>query len=234
MTHRTATSAPTILRVEPLRPRGLNVRVHLDRGEPLEVALEALERLALGAGDPLPAERRHHLLNADADVRVRDAALRLLSHRARTRSELRRRLVARTFRPARVDHCLDRLAARGLLDDASVAAAFVRDRLHHRPRASTRLTQELRAKGVAPEVAERVVATVLDDEDVSEADLARRVVEGWLRRQGPGTLEALACTSRSPQREKARRRLRGYLARRGFRGASLAGALQAALEGPLR
>jgi regulatory protein len=226
---RSRASVPTILLVEPLRPRGLRVRIHLDRGEPVEVALEALERLALGAGDDLPANRRHHLLDADADVRIRDAALSLLSHRARTRSELRRRLLGKGFQPARVDHALDRLEARGLLDDAAVAAAFVRDRLRHRPRGPGRLTQELRAKGVRPELAERVVEDVLEDEALSEADLARRVVEGWLRRQGAATLKGLTAPRRAPEAEKARRRLHGYLARRGFRGEALGRAVDTAV-----
>jgi regulatory protein len=223
------TPDPTILRAEPLRPRGLRVRHLLDRGEPLEVALEALERMALGVGDALPAHRRHHLLDADADVRIRDAALSLLSHRARTRADLRRRLVAKGFRPARVDPALDRLEARGLLDDAALAAAFVRDRLRHRPRGQVRLAQELRAKGVRPELAERVVEDVLADEEVSEADLARRVVEGWLSRQGAATLEGLTAPRGTPAAEKARRRLHGYLARRGFRGATLGQAVDTAL-----
>lgn len=212
---------PVILRVEPLRPRGLRVRVHLDRGEPLEVALEALERERLGVGDALPRNRRHHLLDADADVRIREAALNLLSYRARTRAELRRKLLAKGFQPARVDPSLDRLEARGLLDDAAVAAAFVRDRLHHRPRGKARLSQELRAKGVTAELAERVVDDVLADESVTESDLARRVVEGWIRRQGAPTLKALASTRRSAESQKARRRLQGYLARRGFMGTAL-------------
>lgn len=220
---------PVIQRVEPLRPRGLRVRLHLDRGEPLEVALEALERLTLGVGDTLPANRRHHLLDADADVRIRDAALSLLSHRARTRAELRRRLVAKGFRPARVDPALDRLAARGLLDDDAVAAAFVRDRLRHRPRGRVRLAQELRARGVAAELAERVVDGVLDDEEVNEAELARRVVEGWLRRQGAPTRAGLVAPRGTPEAEKARRRLYGYLARRGFRGAALGRAMDLAV-----
>ena len=84
---------PRIVRLEPLRPRGLRLRVHLDRGDPLEeVALEALERLGLGVGDALPAKHRHLLLDADAEVKVREAALNLLSYRARTRTELKRKL----------------------------------------------------------------------------------------------------------------------------------------------
>ncbi|MDP2958292.1 MAG: regulatory protein RecX [Longimicrobiales bacterium] len=212
---------PVITRLEPLRPRGLRVRVHLDQGDPLEVALEALERLGLGVGDPLPPNRRHHLLDADAEVAIREAALNLLSHRARTRAELRSKLVGRGFRPARVDPCLDRLEERGLLDDAAVASAFVRDRIRHRPRGARRLTQELRAKGVGDAAARQVVDGVLEEESLTETDLARRVLEGWLKRQSRSVRQALAGSAPTPELEKARRRLYGYLARRGFAGPAL-------------
>jgi regulatory protein len=216
---------PVITRLEPLRPQGLRVRVHLDAGEPFEVALEALETLRLGLGDSLPSSSRHHLLNADADVQIRDAALNLLSYRARTRAELRRRLVVKGFRPARIDVCLDRLQARGLLDDAAVAAAFVRDRLRHRPRTRSLLARELRARGVEADLAVRVVEHVLDEEAVTEATLAERVVQAWLSRQGEAVRCALASRDRSAASEKAYRRLHGYLARRGFAGDGLSRAI---------
>jgi regulatory protein len=215
---------PIITRLEPLR--GLRARVHLDRGEPFEVALEALERMGLGIGDPLPSNVRHHLLDADAEARIRDAALDLLSHRARTRAELRRKLIGKGFRPARVDPCLARLEERGLLDDAAVAASFVRDRIRHRPRGRRRLAQELRAKGIPDTLAAAVVDRVIEDEALDEAKLARRVVEGWVTRQGPRARQALASANDSPEREKARRRLYQYLARRGFAGPVLSAALE--------
>lgn len=223
---------PVITRLEPLRPRGLNLRVHLDRGEPFEVALEAVERMALGVGDALPPNVRHHLLDADAEVKIRESALNLLSHRARTRAELRRKLVGKGFRPARVDPCLDRLEARGLLDDAAVASAFVRDRVRHRPRGKGRLAQELRAKGVPDPVARAVVDQVLEDEDVTEERLARQVTEAWVKRQGPAVLRALRQGGRTPEGAKARRRLHAYLARRGFGGPALSRAMDVALRPP--
>jgi regulatory protein len=219
---------PLITRLEPLRPRGLRVRVHLDTGEPFEVSLEAVDGLRLGVGDPLPANRRHHLLNIDADVKIREAALNLLSFRARTRVELRGRLLVKGFRPARIDLCLDRLQDRGLLDDAAVAAAFVRDRLRHRPRGKVRLAQELRGRGIQSNVASEVVEQVLEDESVTEVALARRVVEAWLGRQSAATLRALASRDDRAASEKAYRRLRGHLTRRGFGGQILAGAIATA------
>ncbi len=222
---------PTITRAEPLRPRGLRILIHLDGGrEPFEVTLEALERSGLGVGDSLPSDRRHSLLNADADIRVRDAALNLISYRARTRAELGRRLRQKGFSPARIEPCLDRLQERGLIDDAAVAAAFIRDRLRHRPRGRARLATELRAKGVNGDVVQETIDRVFEDEAASDSSLALEVAEGWASRQGLAVLEALASDARSPVRDRARRRLRGYLSRRGFRGEALRQAEARALE----
>ena len=212
---------PTITRVEPLRPRGLKVLLHLDDGEPIEITLEALERSRLGVGDPLPSKRRRLLMDEDAEVRVRDAALNLISYRARTRAELRRRLHQKGFSPARIDPCLDRLQLKGFIDDEAVAAAFVRDRLRHRPRGKIALSSELRAKGVEGDLAQRTIDAVFDTEEIDDTGLARSVAESWVRRQSSAMLEALASTGHSPERDKARRRLAGFLQRRGFRGDAL-------------
>ena len=73
-------SAPLIKRIQPRGPLGLKVIVHLDDGsEPFEVMIEALERSRLGVGDTLTRTVRHELLNHDAEVLVRAAALNLLS-----------------------------------------------------------------------------------------------------------------------------------------------------------
>lgn len=217
---------PRIRRIEPLRPRGLRVLVHLDDDtEPFEVTLEALERSRLGVGDPLPPDARRELLEADADVRVRDAALNLLSHRARSRRELRTRLRQKGFTKDRIDACMDRLEQRGLLDDAAVAAAFVRDRLRHRPRGTARLVTELRAKGVDGDTALETVERVFEDEGANDLALALETAEGWVRRQGTALVTALAA-EQGAERDKARRRLHGYLARRGFRGEALGAAME--------
>ena len=223
-------SNPLITRIQSLRPRGLKVLIHTDCDEPFEVTLEALERNRLGVGDPLPEARRHLLLNDDADVRVREAALNLLSYRMRTRSELKRRLRQKDFRPARIDLCLDQLEAKGFLDDEAAAAAFIRDRLRHRPRGKARLSSELRSKGLDADTVNRVINDVFENEGTDDLLLARQVAEGWLRRQNQDTIKTLADTAHSQSREKVRRRLYGHLTRRGFRGDALRTAIEETIE----
>jgi regulatory protein len=206
-------------------PRGLRVLVHLEDAEPFEVVLEALERSRLGVGDRLSEDARKELADLDADIRVREAALDLLSYRSRTRQELETRLRQRGFPVGRIRPCLDDLEVKGLLDDEAVAAAFVRDRLRHRPRGKSRLVSELRAKGVDAQLATDAIEQVFGDEEVTDAGLAREAAERWVARQGAATLEALGHAAHTPERDKARRRLYGYLARRGFRGEALTHAL---------
>ena len=125
---------------------------------------------------------------------------------------------------ARIDPCLDRLQEKGFIDDEAVAAAFIRDRLLHRPRGKARLSSELRAKGVAGDTVKKTIERVFEDQGTSDDALAQEVVEKWIQRQNAGVLEALASDGRSPERDKARRRLHGYLSRRGFRGEALGAA----------
>ena len=224
LAHVTSTP-PQIRRIEPRRPRGLRVLVHLDAGEPFEVTLEALERSRLGVGDPLSPDAQRDLLEMDADVRVREAALNLLSYRARTRRELLTRLLQKGFDKGKIVACLDRLERRGLLDDSAVAAAFVRDRLRHKPRGKARLVSELRAKGLDGDTALETIERVFEDEGASDTEIALQVAEGWARRQGPAVLTALR-SGGGTERQKARRRLHGYLARRGFRGDALTRAIE--------
>ena len=223
-------SNPLITRIQSLRPRGLKVLIHTDCDEPFEVTLEALERIRLGVGDPLPEARRHLLLNDDADVRVREAALNLLSYRMRTRSERKRRLRQKDFRPARIDLCLDQLEAKGFLNDEAAASAFIRDRLRHRPRGKARLSSELRSKGLDADTVNRVINDVFENEGTDDLLLARQVAEGWLRRQNQDTVKILADTAHSQSREKVRRRLYGHLTRRGFRGDALRTAIEETIE----
>jgi regulatory protein len=225
----TVVSPPLITRIEPLRPRGLRVLIHLDADEPFEVTLEALELSRLGAGDRLTRDARLDLLEADADVRVRNAALNQLSYRVRTRRELKTKLRQKGFGAERIDACLDRLEQRGLLDDSVVAAAFVRDRLLHRPKGKAQLVAELRAKGLDTDTASETVDRVFEDQGTSDADLALSTAEAWLRRQGRAAVTALAGES-GAERDKARRRLQGYLSRRGFRGEVLTRAMERAAK----
>jgi len=194
-----------ITAIEPQKHHPERVNVHVDGEFRLALAQEIVYRASLRVGDALDEARIRALEEEDLFWKARESALNLLSFRGRTASELRRRLRQKEFPDEVVERCVEELVQRGLVDDASFAETFVRDRVRLRPRGKRRLVQELRAKGVDPETASDAISEVMESEEVSELDLAREVVEKWSPRPGE-----------DPQ--KARRRLYGHLARRGFGG----------------
>lgn len=190
-------------------------RLYLDGEEEprTELALDLVVRHGLAPGDTLTGERLRALVREDEAYRARSAALNLLGHRARSRQELRRRLSRKEFPEPVIEETLAWLEERGYVDDRAFAESFVRDRLRLRPRGRFALARELGRKGVDREVAEAAIAAVMEAEGVEEAALARDAADAWARKNR----SALRKAGRSKEgRLKARRRLYGHLARRGF------------------
>lgn len=142
----------------------------------------------------------------EAKAAVRKRALLLLDARARSRHELRGRLLDLEFEEAVVDDVLDDLAGVGLLDDAAFAHEWVRQRHARRGKSSRVLDRELQDKGV--DSATRADALEQIDEADEEAT-ARALAEKKAR-------SVRAVPADRAESDKALRRIVGVLARRGF------------------
>ncbi len=192
-----------------------------------ELSLDLVVRVGLAAGDVLSPARLRALVHEDELYRARDAALTLLAHRARSRDELRRRLGRKEFPEPVVAETLAWLEERGYVDDRAFAESFVRDRLRLKPRGRFGLRRELGRKGVDPEIAEAAIDAAMETEGVNENDLARNAAAAWARKNG----SALRKAGRSREAwRKARRRLYGHLARRGFAPDAVRTAIAAVLD----
>lgn len=167
--------------------------------EKLRRALEAYESGDAGG----------QLIDAEAEAvkaPVRSRALGLLDQRARSRKELRDRLVAADFEPEVVDTVVDDLAGVGLVDDEAFAKEWVRQRHARRGKSARALNLELKEKGV--EAADRAIALEQITEE-SEEVVARQVAEKKVR-----TLKRVPADRH--ERDKFLRRIVGTLARRGY------------------
>ena len=205
------------------------VRLYVDGSdEPrAELALDLLARAGLAVGDVLDPAELEGLVAEDQVYRARDAALRLLSHRSRSRFELRRRLERKDLPGDIIERTLAWLEERGYVDDAAFAEAWIRDRVRLRPRGRVGLIQELRKKGVDPGTAESAVERVMDEEEVDETALAGEAASAWARKNR--RIVKRAARSRE-DRLRARRRLYGHLARRGFAPDAIRSAVAAVLD----
>ncbi len=133
--------------------------------------------------------------------RVMGDAYRLLGHRARSRGELRRRLLDKEHDESVVEDALQRLADHGFLDDAEFARSYVADKRRLGGWGAERIRRGLRELDVETSLIDDVLAPGAEGED-DEFGRALAI----LRRKGAADRPV----------ESERRRAYQALLRRGF------------------
>ena len=177
--------------------------VQVDGNEFATVGAELLAETKMRIGVVVDDALAARLQDASEDTAMYDRALNLLSFRARSSRELQRRLTEKGGSRERADRIIERLRLAGLVNDADFARQLTRSKLAGGA-SRRRVHQELFKRGVAREVADEAVAEVAEDEGVTDADSIERVARKKWR------------TLRDVDDETRRRRLYGFLARRGF------------------
>lgn len=177
--------------------------VQVDGNEFATVGAELLAETKMRIGVVVDDALAARLQDASEDTAMYDRALNLLSFRARSSRELQRRLTEKGGSRERADRVIERLRLAGLVNDADFARQLTRSKLAGGA-SRRRVHQELFKRGVAREVADEAVAEVAEDEGVTDADSIERVARKKWR------------TLRDVDDETRRRRLYGFLARRGF------------------
>lgn len=172
------------------------------------IAAELAHAANLRVGDTVDEAQLAELEHRDRAWQAREAALRLLAVRPRSAAELVRRLRMKGYGEDVTEGVIDRLRETGMIDDAAFAGMLTRDRVRLRPQGSRRLANELRQKGVDEATARAAIRETLEGEETDERELARRAAAKWKPRAGE-------------ELDRARRRLHGFLARRGFDGETI-------------
>lgn len=194
-------------RVEELEPQGSSgdrFRIRLSDGSECVISRAAVRRLGLSPGSRLSEDEAARLVDEGRYQEGLDAALRYLSYRERSRSELERYLRRKGYEDPILTRVVARCRELDYVDDRRFAESWVRDRIRLKPRGVFRLKAELREKGVSEDDAEAGIRRAFDEADVTERDLLETAArKRWRER-------------RSDDPRTVRRRLYGYLDRRGF------------------
>jgi regulatory protein len=146
-----------------------------------------------------------------------DRAVDYLARGRRTRRELELRLRKREATPAQIAAALDRLEQSGVLSDEAVAEAEAAARLR-RGEAPARVRQQLRRKGVSGKTVQEAVAGAIEQDGFDERAACLEAAQKRAR------------TLRNDEPEAARRKLLGFLLRRGYGGGVAREAVRQALR----
>ncbi len=180
------------------------VRVLVDGGPFATVAARDVAALGLRAGLALDDRLAAAVEGRAERFAARTVALRMLGYRALPGRELVRRLTRKGHEKAVAEEVVAALRADGLVDDAEFARHFTRTRAARRRVGPARLEADLRRLGVDERTAAEAVRETLARERIEPRALLREAAERKLREL------------RGLERAVQRRRLRAFLARRGF------------------
>ena len=136
--------------------------------------------------------------------KAKDAALKYLSFRARTKREVQEKLKGKGFDEGTIRRAVERLEELRLIDDAAFAREWIRSRQRRGPMGRRRLLLELRSKGISEEMADRALDELLEGTDPHALAIHR------LRKHRAQYVRL--------DRAVALRRMLGLLARWGFEG----------------
>ena len=182
------------------------ISLHVDGDFVCSVSDSFVARWRLFQGRELDEQALMQLRSQAAAEGVTADAYRLLGHRARSRDELRSRLLRKGHEEQDVEGVLETLVADGLLDDAEFARCYVADKRGLSGWGVQRIRRGLVALGVAGEVIDAALGNAGPGEEADDAELERAL--DFLRRKG----------APRPPLEAARRRAFQALQRRGFAG----------------
>lgn len=185
----------TALKVQKRNPNRVNV--YLDNE--FAFGLDRIVAAWLHLGQELSTEKINSLQAQDAGEVAYQQALHFISFRPRSEVEVRRKLLEKGAESEVIESVLARLRGAHLVGDEQFARKWIDNRSTFRPRSHRMLRYELHQKGVS----EGFIQQALAEAD-NEPDLAYQAGRKYARR-----LEELDW-------EQFRKRLSGFLSRRGF------------------
>ena len=178
--------------------------IFVDGHERGVVSARTIGGLGLREGRPLSERDLESLDDACEALQVFDRAADLLAVRARSVLELRRRLMRTDAKAWHIDQAIAQLVEIGALDDEAYARAVARGKREGSGFSRRRLETELYKRGVPRDVASEAISETLADSQVDEFAAAVDAAQKRLR-----SLRDVDAMTR-------RRRLYGFLARRGY------------------
>lgn len=143
------------------------VNVYLDSEFAFALSIDEVVKQGLKKGVELSESKIKSLKDGDTEEKIYFKLLNFLSFRPHSIKEVRDRLYKYDVKdPAQQNLLIERLTAKGYLDDLAFAHWFVDSRNTHRPRSAIQLKAELSRAGVSKDIIQTVIASFADEKDL--------------------------------------------------------------------
>ena len=173
-----------------------------------------IPKLGLRVGLEIEVQVLQKLIEADAAIRAKNYALELLFNQSYSKSQMIYQLRRKGFGTAAIDITLEDLEQLGHIKDEDFAKKWVARRQRSKPKGKKMLQHELANHSIDKATVDRVLAGIHDTE---ETEVALQVAQKQVKRY------------QSLPPEVAKRRLHGFLFRRGFDHETIQSVIERAL-----
>ena len=173
-------------------------RVNVFVDDEFALAVTILVATTLKKGQHLSDVEIEHLKQGDERDKAYDRAVHFLGFRPRSQSEVERYLRDKGYDAPIIDDTIRHLIDKQYVNDEAFATFWLENREQFKPRGARALRYELRQKGLADNVIDNAL------QDLEESELAWDAVQSKLRRW------------QNLSEEQFRKKLLGFLSRRGF------------------
>jgi len=190
-----------ITHIETQKHRKNRINIYLDGAFAFGVDREVLLRHPLHEGDEIQESTVETIRLAEEKIGAKKKALRLLSHRAQSVWELKKKLREKNYSEKTIGQIIEDFTGVGLLDDAKFASNYVHSRMIQRPVGKRLLKHELLSKGIHEEQAQKAVNAGYGDR--TEVEVARNLIQKRI-------------TQYRKEDPKLKKKLSDFLFRRGF------------------
>ena len=160
-----------------------------------------IPKFGLRIGLEIEPEVLQKLIEADEGMRAKNYALELLSSQSYSKNQMIRQLGQKGFSPKAIDMTLEDLEQLGHIKDEQFAKKWVDRRQRSRPKGKRLLAHELANQNIDKATVDRVISGI---DDAEEANIALGLAQKQVKRY------------QSLPSQVAKRRLHGFLLRRGF------------------
>ena len=165
------------------------------------VDADCIPKLGLRVGLAIEPEVLRKLIEADEGLRAKNCALALLSDQSYSKNQMIYQLRQSGFGAEAIDRAVEDLEQLGHIKDEDFAKRWVARRQRSKPKGKRMLAHELANQRIDRTTVDRVLADIDHSEETDTAlELARKQAKRY----------------QSLQPEVAKRRLQGFLLRRGF------------------
>jgi regulatory protein len=180
------------------------------------VSEEVAAKFGLKRGMEIDEDRLKELLYEEEFSKAKNYTYRILARRMYTCKEIRDKLIERGYVDEIIQNVIATLEGYGYLNDRTYAEEWIQSRMRSKPRGKIAIRQELARKGIEKSIVEEALSEAFDE--AKEADMALDLA----RRK--------AKTYRNTDPAATRRKLQGFLLRRGFDSETVRNVIQQVME----